>query len=69
MRGSVRTQTITQKTQTAFGSIFVHVEYTRRGVTGISFSQPGKIHNSTTVGRALDQIGETCNEIIEGIGA
>lgn len=56
-----RAQNITTKVETDFGKIYVHVDYTNRGIVGVAFSQPGKLENST-VGKLLDQLTRAVDE-------
>lgn len=61
----MRTATTTQKIETAFGSMYVHLERDSTGrPVGISFSTPGKCDNTQLDG-IIKQLGEAANSLLE----
>lgn len=58
-----RTLTATQKVQTRFGSLYVHVSHVGGRVIEVRFSSPGKF-SDTTMGEVFDALGDAVNSII-----
>jgi hypothetical protein len=57
----------TQKVQTKFGNLFVHVAHDTKGrILGIDISAPGKF-SDTTMGEVLDSLSEALTEVAAGL--
>jgi len=63
-----RTQTITRKFKTAFGSMYLHVERDAQGFpVGGSISNPGKEPDSQ-IALLIDQVSEALSDAMKGMG-
>lgn len=61
----MRTRTVTEKVRTPFGSCYSHVEFDEQGnALTVSFSHPSK-HKDTSVGYALEALGDVTTSIIQ----
>lgn len=59
-----RSETLTQKVNTPFGRIYVHVAFDGAGgAREVRISTPGK-HGDTSVGDALDAIGDAITQVL-----
>lgn len=63
---TMRTQTITERVPTKFGSLYVHVSHHGGRIVEVRFSSPGK-HCGSEMGEALDALGETVTAIAWGL--
>ena len=61
-----RTETITTKVPTKFGSLYTHVSHASGKVVEIAFSSPGKFAD-TAIGDALNLLAQAVNTEIAGI--
>ena len=62
-----RSETITQKIETPFGSHYCHIEHDGAGrILGLSFSSPGKFASSQIAG-LLTLLSEAANQAIADI--
>lgn len=63
----MRTNTVTQKVKTPFGSMYIHVEFDRRGrVAGGSISDPHKAPDAQ-VSRMIEVLSEGLNRALIGV--
>ena len=63
-----RTETLTQRVETSFGSLYVHVSFVDGRIVDIGISTPGK-HLDTTIGNTLISIGTAITEMIDAVQA
>ena len=61
-----RTETITERVNTKFGTHYVHISHVAGRILDISISSPGKFDNSEIAG-LLGTLSEAANQVIADI--